>query len=352
MTAVVQNITVNMEEAYPLVMDILRAKLTPMLTSSPGVGKSALGGDVGENNKLCIIDCRLSQADPTDLNGFPMIITTDKTVNKRLKAGYIPMETFPIEGDEIPEGYTGWLILLDEFNSAPLAVQAAAYKLVLDRMVGMYKLHKNVAVMGAGNLSTDKAIVNRTGTAMQSRLIHLQIHVCPKVWGKWADRSNVDHRVKSFIKFKPDLLHHFDPNHTDLTFPCPRTWDFTSRLILPMKTVELTKLPLLAGTVGQGAAREFYAYTQIYGQIPTIEQILSDPERVAFGPEPSMHYALSGLVAYHMKAHNADILVKFIRRLGIDFQVVTLRSAITKDPEVKKAQEVKNWIVKNAQELL
>jgi hypothetical protein len=262
------------------------------------------------------------------------------------------METFPIVGDPLPAGKKGWLIMLDEFNSAPLAVQAAAYKLVLDKMVGMHRLHEKVIVMAAGNLSTDKAIVNRMGTAMQSRLIHLEIRVCDKVWGRWADRSNVDHRVKSFIKFKPDQLHKFDPNHADVTFACPRTWDFTSKIILPMKTIGIEKLPILAGTVGQGSGREFYSYTKIYGEIPTIEQILGDPEHVQFGPEPSMHYALSGLVAHHMRAANADILTKFIRRLAIDFQVVTLRSAIARDPEIRKQQEVKAWIVKNAAELL
>lgn len=61
---------------------------------------------------------RLAQCDPTDLLGFPTIVHD--------RAGYRPMETFPIEGDEVPAGYAGWLLFLDEFNSAPIAVQAAA----------------------------------------------------------------------------------------------------------------------------------------------------------------------------------------------------------------------------------
>jgi hypothetical protein len=187
---------------------------------------------------------------------------------------------------------------------------------------------------------------------MQSRLIHLEVRVCHKVWGRWADNSNIDHRVKSFIKFKPTLLHNFEPNHTDLTFPCPRTWDFVSRIISSWKSIEIAKLPLLAGTIGQGAAREFFSYTKIFGEIPTIEQILSNPEDCLFGPEPSMHYALSGLVAHNMNANNADTLMKFIVRLGIDFQVVTLRAAIAKDNEIRKQAAVKQWVIRNVQELL
>jgi hypothetical protein len=346
------NITVTIEEAYPLVMDILRPGLVPMLVSSPGIGKSDLARQIAKAENLELIDCRLSSADPTDLNGFPMIITKDKNVLARLKAGYVPMDTFPVEGDEIPEGRRGWLLLLDELNSAPLTVQAAAYKLILDKMVGMYRLHKNVAIIAAGNLATDKAYVNKLGTAMQSRMSHLEIRVCPEAWMRWANTHDVDHRVKSFIKFKPALLHNFDPNHTDMTFACPRTWHFTSKIIKPMATIEITKLPVLAGTVGNGAGREFYSYTKIYGEIPTLEQILADPRRVPFGAEPSMHYALSGLVGYHMKPANADTLMQFLCRLDIDFQVVTLRTAIAKDAEVRKARSVSEWITKNVKELM
>jgi len=52
--------------------------------------------------------------------GFP-------TLNKdRTRSHYAPPSTFPLEGDPIPEGYAGWLVLMDEINSAPKAVQAAA----------------------------------------------------------------------------------------------------------------------------------------------------------------------------------------------------------------------------------
>ena len=352
-------ITITMLQAKPLVEDILKAGLVPMLLSSPGVGKSALGRDIAKAWNLYFVDERLSSADPTDMNGFPMILDPKA---KRVKAGYIPMETFPIEGDPIPakkwskegaalEWFNGWLLMLDEFNSATQAVQAAAYKVVLDKMVGRHKLHKKVAIIGAGNLATDKAIVNRLSTAMQSRLVHLQIAVCEKAWMIWADKAKIDHRVKSFINFQPDLLHKFDPNHTDVTFPCPRTWEFTSKIIKPWKTVPAPKMPILCGTIGDGAARNFFSYCKIFDQIPTLDQILANPASVSFGDEPSIHFALAGLVGHRMNANNADPLVNFITRLGIDFQVTALRSAIARDYKIRQEKNVAKWITQNSKEL-
>jgi hypothetical protein len=342
-------ITVTMAEAKPLVQDILRAGLVPFLASSPGIGKSALGFEISTDYNLAFIDQRLSSSDPTDMNGFPMILNPGA---ERVKAGYVPMEFFPIEGDAIPKGKSGWCLMLDEFNSAPPTVQAAAYKVVLDKKVGSHNLHKKVAVIAAGNLATDKAYTNRLNTAMQSRLVHLEIICCEHAWMLWADTHDIDHRVKSFIKFKPELLHKFDPNHTDKTFPCPRTMEFISKLIKHWKDIPAVKVPVLAGTIGVGAARTFWSYCQIFDKIPTIEEILGDPKNISFGNEPSMQHALAGLVGRHMKPSNANELIDFITRLSIEFQVTTLRSAIARDHTIKKAENVGKWISVNARELV
>ena len=109
---------VTPSQATSMIAKYIQAKIVPMLTGSPGMGKSAIVKDIAKTYNLKLIDLRLSQCDPTDLMGFPSI--------QGQRAGYLPMETFPLEGDPIPEGYSGWLLFLDEFNSASIAVQAAA----------------------------------------------------------------------------------------------------------------------------------------------------------------------------------------------------------------------------------
>jgi hypothetical protein len=164
------------------------------------------------------------------------------------------------------------------------------------------------------------------GTAMQSRLVHLEIRADFPSWILWANSNDVDHRVKSFLTFKKDLLHKFDPNHNDVTFPCPRTWEFVSDIIKPWKKVVMPKLPVLTGTVGDAAGREFYAYTQIFDKIPMFEEIVANPTKVQFGDDPSMQYALVGLVSSRVTPGNADAVIEFIKRLAIDFQVSALRA--------------------------
>jgi hypothetical protein len=351
---------VSLAEAPELVEDILAAGLVANLISSPGIGKSQLAAQIAKKNNLKLIDIRLSQMDPADLNGFPFIIPHDNITKlgpNPVRAGYVPMNIFPIEGDPLPLDengveMNGWLILMDEFNSGALSVQAAAYKVILDKMVGMHKLHRNVAMITAGNLATDKAITNRLSTAMQSRLVTLVIRVCGKAFDTFAAKAGFDHRVRSYVKYKPEQLHNFDPNHNDLTYPCPRGWEFMSKLIINMPEIPGYKIPLLTGTVGEGAGKEFFSYCQIFRSLCTFGDILADPENVQFGNEPSVHYALAGLVSHHMDTTNADSLMKFVARLGIDFQVIILRAAIAKTNAVKNTKGVQAWIIKNADEML
>ena len=341
---------ITMAQAYDCVMDVLEADLVPILLSSPGIGKSALGKQISDVLKYKFIDERLSSADPTDLNGFPMILDPNAA---QVKAGYVPMITFPTSDDSIPEGYMGWLLMLDELPSASMAVQVAAYKIILDKMVGMHPLHKKVSMVCAGNLADDKAFVNRLNTAMQSRLIHYRIRVCHKAWMTWANGpGNIDHRVKGFLNFKPDLLHNFDPNHTDMTFACPRTWEFISKIIKPWEKITSKKIPTLTGTVGDGAGKEFYSYAQVYADIPEWPEILADPANVSFGDEPAMEYALCGIVGNFMDDKTAKQGMKFLSRLQIDFQGTALRAAVAKNYKLREHPDVIAWMAKNAKELL
>lgn len=338
---------ITLNQAKSLVLDILKARLTPNLIGPPGVGKSDLLKQIAEDNNLELIDMRLSQMDSTDLNGFPRI-SSDGI------ADYAPMKIFPLDDTPLPKGRDGWLMFLDEVNAAPPAIQAAAYKLVLDRQVGSRDLHERVLIATAGNRMEDKAITSRLSTAMQSRLVHFEISVDPDSWGTWADLNEVDHRVKSFIKFKPAALHKFDPNHQEHTFPCPRTWDFVSRILKVWGTsaqVNNDKLPALSGTIGDGMAREFLAYLKVYTSLPDIGQIMSDPTGVTLSEDVSVHYALSGLIGHHMDEKNADQLMRFLKRLNIDFQVIALRAVIARDTAMRRNSAIKGWIRHNSKAL-
>ena len=320
----------------------IRAKLVPILVGSPGCGKSQIIYKIAEDYNLKVIDLRLSQCDPTDLSGFPPI---GHNINSaKAKADYVPMAHFPIEGDPIPDGYSGWLLFLDEMTSAPPAIQAASYKLVLDRMVGSHHLHKNVAIVAAGNLETDNAIVQPMSTALQSRLVHMELVIDSNEWVEWAEQNNIDHRITSYIKFKPSQLYTFTPDHTDKTYACPRTWSFADKVMKVTEDDNKLRLAMLAGTLSEGVAREFTAFMKIYNDLPTITQITMNPKEVRVPIEPSILFALTGSIAHNATPDNFEKLMEFIRRLPIELQLVTVREACRRNKALLTHAPTQKWI--------
>ena len=334
---------VKPSQATLLVTQYIKAGLVPLIEGSPGIGKSQIVHQIASEYGLQVLDLRLSQCDPTDLLG-PLSIT-----GKR--ASYLPMDTFPLEGDPVPSGFNGWLLFLDELTSASPAVQAASYKVILDRQIGLHKLHKNVAIVCAGNKEDDNAIVQPMSTALQSRLVHLELVVDAREWCDWGARNNLDHRITSFINFKPGNLYTFHPDHTDKTYACPRTWEFTHRILQGNTPEDSHFLPMLAGTLGEGVAREFVGFLKIHSNLPKIQDILANPEEAVIPDEPSILFALCGSLSHNAQEKNLAGLMHYIPRLPMEFQVVCVKEMINRNRELLKHPALQGWITKNAMDL-
>lgn len=318
--------TVTPKQAQAEIIKCISVGLTPLLLSSPGMGKSSLVHQVAKEYNLKVIDLRLSQCTPEDLQGYPM-----RSGNK---ATFTPFDLFPLAGEAVPEGYDGWLLFLDELTSATKPVQAAAYKLILDRMVGSYHLHEQVAIVGAGNKATDKAVVNQMSTALQSRLIHFELELNVDEWQELAIKQDFDHRIRGFISYMPSRLMDFRPDHTDKTFPCPRTWEFLSRLV---KGDEVSAAigPRIAGTIGQGAAVEFITFAQEYDRLPRFADIIRDPQGVAVPRESSTKYATMSMLIEHFDTKNLDQVLDYVSRFDIEIQIIFCRGAVVRNPGIR-----------------
>ena len=314
---------VSLKQATEFAFQTLKANLVPFLSSSPGIGKSAAVHQLAKRFNLKVIDIRLAQEDPTALGGFPSIVNGRST--------YAPPERFPLEGDKIPDGYKGWLIFLDEINSAPRSVVSAAYKIVLDRMIGEKHLHPNVRMIAAGNLATDNAIVNEMGTAMRSRVVHIHVTTHSDNWLDFAAKAGFDSRVVSYLHYQANKINSFKQfgSSSDETFACERTWEFVSKILKANYPDETTPVPadvapLLAGTVGS-TAYEFVTYTEAFKDLPTIQQVLANPCECALPVAPAVRYLMTGMLVGNATMDNADKIATYVDRLPKEFAMVFIK---------------------------
>ena len=315
----------------------MTSRLVPFVQSSPAMGKSAIMASIAREYNLKMIDHRLSTSSPEDLTGLPHF--------KDGIASFAPFNTFPIEGTPIPEGYQGWMLFLDEFNSGLKMVQAASYKLVLDKMVGQHKLHPNVVIVCAGNLESDRAIVNPVGTAMQSRLVHLMMELnFQEFMEDVAFPQHWDSRIIAFLSYKPSLLHDFRPDHNEKTFCSPRTWEFMNQLIKGHE-VKAEDAALYAGTITSGVAVDFINFVKVFESLPRIEAIVRDPSGTPLPSDSATRFATVSHLIERVKDDNFTEVATFINRMSAEFRVLFFRGLIIQKPELRKHSAFRSALV-------
>lgn len=309
------------------VEDCIYAGLVPFVKSSPGMGKSSIMKNVADKLQLQMIDHRLSTSDPTDLNGLPGFVNG--------KARFHPFEElFPLDTSPLPKDKQGWMLFLDEANSATKMVQAASYKLVLDRQVGQHDIHDCTAITMAGNHDSDGAIVNRLSTAMQSRIVHIRMRSDFKEWLEdVALPHDYDHRIMAYLNWKPGALNDFRSDHKNDTFCCQRTWEFMNRLVKDQE-IKDSKVPLYVGTITPGVAVDFVQFTKVYESIPDINTIVNNPNGVPVPHDTATRWAVVSSLASKTNEKIFPALCTYINRFGIEAKILFYRSVIARNPKL------------------
>lgn len=221
-----------------------------MLWGPPGVGKSqgirqvANAIELNTGKKVVVTDVRLLLFNPVDLRGIPTS-NEDKTLAVWLKPKIFQMD----EGEDIVN-----ILFLDEISAAPQSVQAAAYQITLDRVIGEHKLPENCIVIAAGNRVTDKSVAYKMPKALANRLCHIEIKDDVDSWHKWAVNSGIHRIVTGFIDYNPSALMGFNAEAEENAFPTPRAWAMVSNIFTYVSEDISEVFPLVMGCIGSDAA--------------------------------------------------------------------------------------------------
>ncbi len=306
-------------------LSIIKAGLSPkelpsvMLWGPPGVGKSQAVRQIAKTIKaesgkhVEVTDVRLLLFNPIDLRGIP-VANDDRTL-----AVWLKPKIFQMDGSADVVN----ILFLDEISAAPQSVQAAAYQITLDRVVGEHKLPDNCIVIAAGNRVTDKSVSFKMPKALANRLLHIEIEGSFDSWKKWAIKSGINSKVIGFLSFRHDRLFGFDPSTDDLAFPTPRSWEMVSHILNNVKDDVVAMHPLTAGLIGVGPAIEFRTWCKIYNDLPSMDEVFDG--RATYIPKsPDAMYALVSSMTVYAAEHRNDMTkignsLAYARRLPADF---------------------------------
>ena len=244
------------------------------------------------------------------------------------------------------------ILFLDEISAAPQSVQAAAYQITLDRVVGEHKLPENCIVIAAGNRVTDKSVAFKMPKALANRLMHFEVDGNFDSWKQWAIGNGINEKVIGFLNFRKNYLFGFDPSNDDLAFPTPRAWETVSNVLNYVDDDADKSFNYVSGVVGYGVASEFRNWTKIYSDLPEIEDIF-DGKRCAVPRGADALYALCASMTHYAKEHKDELdrvanSIAYANSLPPDFSAMLLKDYMYIEDDYKekllKIPEFYTWL--------
>lgn len=316
-------------------------KLPVFIWGAPGIGKSSIVKEIASSNGLEFIDLRLSLLDPTDLKGIPFF-------DAKSKEGVWAKPSFLPKSDDNRRG----ILFLDEINTAPPAVQASAYQLILDRRVGEYELPDGWSIIAAGNRENDRGVVYKMPPPLANRFVHFEMEVDFEDWKHWAYRSGVDSSIIAFLAFDKEMLFGFDPTSNEKSFATPRSWEYVDRIIKSSIEDELI-LDSISGAVGREAAINYLSFKKVMHRLPDIEAILTGSiTELEDDNDPKIMMALSiGLVNALKESQSEEAIesvLHFSLSLPAEYSIMLIKDIQLNGLDVEGSLAWGAWVQKFA----
>jgi hypothetical protein len=215
------------------------------------------------------------------------------------------------------------ILFLDEISAAPPSVQVAAYQITLDRTIGEHKLPDNCIVIAAGNRVTDRSVAFRMPAALANRLCHFEIRCNVEAWHDWAVRHRLHPFVSAYLEYNPTSLLRPDSSGTAVAFPTPRSWEMVSNILQTVSDRMDEVFPLLVGCVGYEAASLLRDWSELYQNLPDMEDVFADKPVVVTQAE-EIYIILRSVMVHYAAAHPSqsavDRSLDFASRLPWSFR--------------------------------
>jgi hypothetical protein len=310
-----QRVTIN--ELVRLIPTI-GEKLTPIIQSEPGCGKtsllSMLEDNMGDKYDYIYVDCPVK-----DMQDIAMTIPNHDTRTLETYVGSL----FKLDSPK-PK-----VILLDEFMKAPKLLQVIFTRLMLERFVGDTPLPQGSIVFGTSNNQSDG--VGDTMLAHASNRVCLLQMQKPKVedWLVWASENAISPLIRAWVHMFPRALNSylddnqkdnpyiFQPSKPQLSFVTPRSLAKASVIVENRDILgETPTMSALSGTIGYSASADMSAFLSLEKSLPDINEILQQPENVKVPDEISAQLMVMFQALDKLKTQDQlTNFMKFIKRI-------------------------------------
>ncbi len=227
------------------------------------------------------------------------------------------------------------VLMIDELGKANPAVKNALMRLMLERKIGSYTLHKDSIVFATTNLGSE-GVGDLLLAHQLNRLTVVETKKPDAVeWVEWGISNGIDHTILGWVKDTPQVMQDFrDVKNPDdnqyifhpqavgrTAFCTPRSLHAASDILKNRSGLDDDTLTAaLMGTIGARAAMDFMAFLKLADQLPSLESIKTDPDTATVPTSASATCMVVFRALSMIERDWMDAWMTYMLRLGTEYQ--------------------------------
>ena len=281
-------------------------------------------------------------------------------------SGYTMSDIVKMERELYARGVKLVILFLDELLQSDHMTQKVLCDGMLNGRYGPYTLRPETWTVAASNRQKDGAGVNRALTILTNRVNIIEVHMPLDDWCVYAaEELKLPPLCISFARAFPGEIS-VDQPPKEGPFPTKRSFTYAAQWLQSYKTHVLEdsdemSLPFgrgggdtdyvfqkVSGFIGEGLTTQLAAYANVVNELPTYEEIMSNPEgaRVPERNRMDACYAASQMVIHYADADNMDTLWAYVERLPEELQVATAKQMLARSDSgmLHNSPRLSKWI--------
>ncbi len=321
----------NMGTAVELVkMELLaqeagKIRQVPALAGRPGIGKTESIKAMAKQIEYELVAVQISAVAPEEFSGIPDFIDAPVEFSREYsihKIGGAKATRWSVpelvalvntKAQKVKEaGGKGVVLLLDDIHAADPALERYFFNLLLDKVIGQYKLASNVLVAAAMNDSADAGFEG-FNSAVLDRLAVYHVKFDFDHWYKIIGAS-LHPLVAAFLRSHQEFI--VGEESVDKISPSPRSWTELSNFLNFIESTGQSfdkNLRFIAmARVGDAAASELIKFYTIYKKFD-FEKMVRNKFAEAEAPvDPVEQILFSTVIRFVKSKEDGENLFKFI----------------------------------------
>jgi len=353
--------TISLKEFAHAISTVGR-EVTIIGRGEPGIGKSAMLYEIAKQNPgyaFVYVDCSrlLDQGDLA--MPYTENIEVSKTGDMRITK-VAPQEFFKFHSGKPV------ILFLDEIGKALRGVINALLTILYEQRYGEHYLPKGSIVCGATNLESD-GVGDRLEAHARNRVAFVTVRKPTRdEWIDWALNNDVAPEIIAWAKF--DHKHNPFASYTDPSerdnpyifnptragggaFVTPRSLVKGSHVVKQRAVLgDAPTICLLAGLMGETAARDIQTFLAVMDKLPTREQIANNPKTAKLPDDTVARCLLVYGALTWVTKETLDGLIQYVQRMDKEWQgmlVTSLMKIESKQTFCVQNQRFKQWAMDN-----